>query len=158
MKQLRYFSFLILLLIATASQAQISVGPGIVYGFDVEEIGLQARGVYSINETWRGQADFTYYLEDNDFISFWEFNTNANYIFVDNGNSIVYALAGLQFFHVKIEDVLFGGDVSDTDTGLNLGIGGQLGLSDKITGFGEAKFTVGGAEQLLIAAGVLIGL
>ena len=60
MKQL-HFSFFFLLFAAFTAEAQVSVGPGLAYGFDIEELGIQARGQYSFNETWRGEADFIFH-------------------------------------------------------------------------------------------------
>ncbi|MEM6396686.1 MAG: hypothetical protein AAF741_10090 [Bacteroidota bacterium] len=159
MKTLRYaFILLGLTFMANTANAQLMLGGGVAYGIDIEELALQVRGVYSFNETWRGQADFTYYLDGIEDISFSEINLNGNYIFSDNGTTLFYALAGLNFGIVSGEDI-FGNSRSNTDTGLNIGAGGNFAIGDGGTMlFGEAKFSLGGTEQLLLAAGVLFSL
>ena len=137
-------------------QAQISAGAGLAYGFEVEEIGVQIRGAYRVNDTWRGETDYTYYLDGTENVSFWELNLNGNYIFFDNGSAKAYALAGLNFFHVNL-DLVFA-DGSTTETGFNLGAGGELGISDRLKGFAELKYAISDADQLLLAAGVLFNL
>src|SRR5690625_7377351 len=46
----------------TVSQAQISVGGGLAYGLDVEELGIQARGTYVLNEDMGLGGDSIYWL------------------------------------------------------------------------------------------------
>src|SRR5690625_1217639 len=46
----------------TVSQAQSSVGGGLAYGLDVEELGIQASGTYVLNEDMRLGADIIYWL------------------------------------------------------------------------------------------------
>jgi hypothetical protein len=41
---------------------------------------------------------------------------------------------------------------------LNLGAGGEFVVADKFNAFAEAKFGLGGAEQLLISAGIYFTL
>ena len=145
-----------LLFVTNTVQAQLKVGGGLGFGFDVENLALQARGVYGINEQFRGEADFSYYLEGTDGLSYWEFNLNGNYMIINSGGFNIYALAGLNFFHFSTETII--GNVSDTDTGLNIGGGAEMGLTDNVNLFGEAKFVLGGADQLFVAVGALFSL
>lgn len=150
-------ALLVLLFVATTAQAQLSVGGGLGYGFDIEALGIQGRAVYGITDQIRGQADFTYFLEGTDGVTSWEFNVNGNYMLTSSGGFDIYALAGLNFAHVTVDLGPFG-NASNTDTGLNIGAGAQMGLSDNLNFFGEAKFSLGGSDQLFLGAGVLIGL
>ncbi|MCB9081659.1 MAG: outer membrane beta-barrel protein [Lewinellaceae bacterium] len=143
--------------LATTSFAQLSVGAGLAYGTGVEELGIQVRGIYGFNDTWRGGADFIYYLDGAEGVSFWEFNVNGHYIFADSGQLKTYAFAGLNFTHVTVDLGQFG-SAGNTDTGVNLGAGAQLKLSDKISGLGEVKYVLGGGDQLVLSAGVLVNL
>ena len=147
-------------LASLTAQAQFSFGGGAVLGLNANEFGVQARGQYDINETWRGAADFTLYFPGQN-ISAFEINANAHYKFLDNGEGQVkaYALGGLNFtrFSVDIPDLGFGlpgFDPSYTDVGLNLGAGANLPLGERLMGYAEAKFAVGSSEFGL-AAGIL---
>ncbi|PHI19123.1 hypothetical protein CEQ90_14520 [Lewinellaceae bacterium SD302] len=163
MKALRYSLFLLLFAgFGLTASAQLSLGGGLGYNLEAEELGINVRGVYGFNETWRGQAGFTYYLA-GEGINFSEFNLNANYVFSDNGDgTLIYALAGINFFRVGFDDINVGGIVIDgassTETGLNIGAGINLGLSDNISVFGEAKYVISDFDGLGLFAGILYNL
>lgn len=53
---------LLALMIFTDAKAQFSAGGGILYGFDLERVGIRADGLYTINESWRAGADVGYYF------------------------------------------------------------------------------------------------
>lgn len=113
------FALIVLFCAVTMAQAQISVGGGLGFGLDVEELAIQGRGVYEINDKFRGEGDFNYYLDGTDGVSYWELNLNANYMIATEGALEFYALAGLNFFHFSTDLGIFG-ETSDTDTGLNI--------------------------------------
>jgi outer membrane scaffolding protein for murein synthesis (MipA/OmpV family) len=48
-------------------KGDISVGAGVTYGFDIEELGIQANGTYTLNENMRVGADIIYWLTDAEF-------------------------------------------------------------------------------------------
>ncbi|TVR14973.1 MAG: hypothetical protein EA391_11715 [Balneolaceae bacterium] len=65
MKKLMYFIAVAIITtgISCNVKAQdISIGGGISYGFDIEEIGIQLSGTYGLNENMRVGADIVYYL------------------------------------------------------------------------------------------------
>jgi transketolase C-terminal domain/subunit len=64
---------------------------------------------------------------------------------------MVYALARLQFVRVSAESG--GNSNSDSETGINIGTGGECILSFAKL-FAEIKFDVGAFEQLNIGAGL----
>ncbi|MEZ4885574.1 MAG: hypothetical protein R3E32_12650 [Chitinophagales bacterium] len=137
-------------------QAQTKLGGGIAYGFDVSELGIQLRGVHQFNDTWGGGADFVYYLDGVKDFSIWEFNVNAHYFLTSTDQAKLYALAGLNLFGASF--TFLGETISNTEPGLNVGAGGQVGISDKISGIAELKFSIGDASQLLFGAGILVDL
>ena len=153
MKALRYSLFLLLFAgFGLTAQAQLSVGGGLAFNLEAEELGINVRGMYDINGTWRGQAGYTFYLT-GEGADFSEINLNANYVFSDNGDGTkFYALAGLNFFTVSFD--LFGLDGSATETGFNLGAGANIGLSDNLSLFGEAKYILSDFDGLGLFAGV----
>lgn len=158
MRILRYTLTLCLLsFFGFAAQAQLQFGGGAALIGNFNSFGVQARGQYQINETWRAAADFTYLFPE--IGSAWEFNPNAHYIFQDDGaGKKFYALAGLGVYHYDLGlNNVFGIDIggSFTDIGLNVGAGANIPLGG-ITGYAEAKFGIGGSEFGL-AVGVLFG-
>lgn len=159
MKALRYSLFLLLFAgFGLTASAQLSLGGGVSYNLDAEEVGINVRGVYGFTETLRGQAGFTYYLV-GDGLTLTEFNLNGNYVFSgEPGGTMFYGLAGLNFFSASVDLGQFGGKVSATETGLNLGGGVNLGLSDSVMFYGEAKYVLSDASGLVLTAGVLFNL
>ncbi len=155
MKKL-FLSFVLVFASFFSLNAQTGLGGGIAYGFDVSELGIQLRGVHQFNDTWGGGADFIYYLEGVEDVSIWEFNANAHYMLTSTDQATLYALAGINLFGASVS--FLGETVSNTETGLNLGAGGKIGISDNISGIGELKFSIGDASQLLLAAGILFNL
>ena len=186
---------LLALMIFKDAKAQFSAGGGILYGFDLERVGIRADGLYTINESWRAGGDFGYYFPKSEFgakISWWELNLNAHFVFLDNDDFRVYALAGINYITVSFSDednppgnipgvagfartmskengqqvespvmaltsnasaIDFSG--SDSETGLNLGIGGEYKVSFGSV-FSELKYAgiAGAADQIVFGAGV----
>ena len=143
---------LFLLLFATEIRAQFSLGPGLAFGTDVDEIGIQVRGINSFTDQWRGSADVIYYLDGLKDFSIWEINLNAHYVFADANKFNAYALAG---FNVLLFSASFLGESStSTEAGLNLGTGGQYFISDKVSGLVELKYTISDLNQLVIGLGL----
>ncbi len=95
------FTILLVMMVSyTDAQAQIKVGGGLLYGFDIERAGLRLDGLYRINENFRAAADFGYYfpetIGDAEY-KWWELNANVHYLFVDNEDWTFYALAGINY-------------------------------------------------------------
>lgn len=139
-------------LLAYGASAQIRVGGGLGYGTDISEVGLNIRGLYQINDNIGAQADFMFYFVGEN-LSYTEFNVNGNYFF-GTEQFRPYALAGLNISRLKAS-VPFFGSITDTEIGLNVGGGGMYDINDMISVFGEAKYIVSNADQLVITAGVL---
>jgi opacity protein-like surface antigen len=155
------FAAFISLAFSNIATAQISVGGGLAFGTEVEELGIQAGGVYTINEEFRAGADFIYYLtgDDSGFgdnFTWWEFNANGHYLFVTEEDLIVYALGGLNFASFSYdfpEFQGFGGNVSETEIGLNVGAGLEYGLGFADL-YAELKYALSSADQLVLSAGL----
>lgn len=155
------FVAFISLAFSNIASAQISVGGGLAFGTEVEELGIQAGGVYTINEEFRAGADFIYYLtgDDGDFganFTWWEFNANGHYLFLTEEDMIVYALGGLNFASFSYDFDLGGfggGSVSETEIGLNVGAGIEYGLGFADL-YGELKYALSSADQLVLSAGL----
>lgn len=153
MKIKHFFLTLIVLAgVQFAANAQLRLGAGLGYGFDIEELGLQFRGVYTISDPWRGAADFVFYFDGVEDLSIWELNLNGHYTFINDEKKTVYALAGLNFLKFNYDASSTFAD--NSDTGLNLGAGLEIPISESIEFFSEARFSLGGSEQFFISAGV----
>ncbi|MCS7176384.1 MAG: hypothetical protein NZ960_01975 [Candidatus Kapabacteria bacterium] len=138
---------------ANVAFAQIHLGVGLCFGSDIEKPGIDLRGYYGLSPTLRLTPNFHYFFTESG-TSFWTIDLNAHYIFYEHRRQQrAYGLFGLQYAR---RDIGFE-TVSDSEIGLNVGIGGETRV-DFGAIFGEIKFVLGGAEQLVIGAGLRFSL
>lgn len=157
MKLFKNFLITLCLVMTFSSlQAQLKLGGGVGYGFDIEELGILVRGAYPITEEITGNGTFLYYLV-GDGLSLWELDLDGQYNFYATDAFSAYGIGGLQIARASV-DLGSIGSASDTEIGFNVGGGVNLGISEAIDFFGELRFSIGGTEQLLVAAGVLFAL
>lgn len=135
------------------ANAQLKLGAGIAYGTEGSDLGLQFRGVYTITDPWRAAADYIYYFDGVEDLSIWELNFNGHYVFINDEKKTLYALAGLNIIKANYDSA--SGLADNSDTGLNLGGGIEIPLS-RVEIYAEARFTLGGSDQLLLCGGVQI--
>jgi len=147
--------FAVALLFPSEADAQIRLGAA--DGTDTE-IGVTAGFFRPVTaqgaEGLSVGFDGTFYLPEkntvggSDFTStFFELNANAHYPVSNMSSGSLYALGGLQYAHASVETPF--GDASSSDLGLNLGAGLNFGKL-----FVEAKYGIGGFEQLALSAGL----
>ena len=146
---------------AQTSEGAMRVGAQLGYGTEIESLGIGARFDYAITDQILLAPDLMYFFgksEGSLDYNWFDINLNGNYLF-DIGNSTIvpYALAGLNFAIVSVDyDVGIGpgdGDSSSTEIGFNLGGGADFAVGT-LTVFGELRFVLGDADQLVIAGGV----
>ena len=171
MKKTTLLIFTAVLTLATyhTSQAQISAGGALMYGDEVEQIGLRIDGSYMINEDIDVNANLGLYLPDNTNLgggneftaTYWELNVNGQYSLYTSEESglSAYALAGINVLGVSTEfsGPNVSGSDSDSEIGLNIGGGASYPMNFGNL-FGELKYVIGDADQLNIAAGIRIPL
>lgn len=147
----KVFVIMLLSVAAYTAQSQILVGGGLGYGTGAEELGLNLRAGYLFTENIGAAADFMlYFTPDN--VSYSEINLNGNYFF-STEEFRPYALLGLNYSTVSVTLPFFG-TVKNSEIGLNIGAGAQYWLKENIALFGEARYVLGNADQLVIAVGV----
>jgi hypothetical protein len=162
MKNLVKISFFVLVLFSFSGlKAQISGGLGLVYGSNINNIGITLNGNYEFNEQWSAAPTFTYFFK-KDYISWSALDLDVNYQFsgLDNVGKL-YAIGGLNMTFYKWDYDLgvigYDGTVTGSEVGLNLGIGLSVPVSEKMLVAPEIKYTVGGANYLRIGAKVMLG-
>src|SRR5699024_365082 len=142
------------------SEGDVNIGVGLIYGSQVESIGLKVDGYYTINENFRAGAEIGYFFPDKTTIfgteiktNYFSIDLNGHYIFYNEDELMAYGLAGLNILSISVSGG--GTSNSDSEVGLNLGAGIEYAV-DFGNLFGELKFAgIGGdADQLVIAAGV----
>lgn len=127
---------------AQNTQGDWHIGGGVGYhlDFDDDNVGIVIEGLYSFRDDIRVAAGILYYFVDDDNTTFYDLNANAHYLFKNDEELRIYALAGINIFNVSVD---FEGDSwSDDETGFNLGAGIEYDLTS-IMLFGELKLTTG---------------
>lgn len=130
-----------------SAEAQFKFGAGI--SFLVSELGFGARGHYTIDDQFAGQASFNYYLQSG--ITLWDLNLDVHYSGFDIGDVESFALtpfAGINFFNASVLGI------SASTTNLNIGVNGTMPLTDSLDLYIEPKITIGNGGAFGIAAGV----
>jgi hypothetical protein len=139
-------------LVGVPVRGQVSLGVGLCYGSDIKEAGLDLRVLQSFTREVRGALDFEYFFTGSG-TSFWTLDANVHYIFTEDrrAGQRIYGIAGLQYARQSV-DIGFG-TASDSEIGLNIGIGGETRL-DFGSLFGEVKYVLGNWDQLVLTAGL----
>ncbi|HEU5289986.1 MAG TPA: outer membrane beta-barrel protein [Cyclobacteriaceae bacterium] len=160
MKKLILVAGVILAVVAFSStaQAQIKtrVGPMLAFtGGDFDETGVGIVGEFGVAQKVSIAPQFILYFPGND-VNLFEFNFNANYYFFNQDIFELYGLGGLNIAHVGYDNA--NGDYSNTELGLNLGIGTNFEIGKKFVPFAEFRLTIGEYDQIGLGLGVKFNL
>jgi hypothetical protein len=148
MKKSIFFAALIIgIMSASSLKAQFSIGPGFFYASSnaAGGIGLVANGNYDITEKFGAMADYTYYLTSGSK-KWWSLDVDGTYVFFKKSVEW-YALAGLDFLYYKAPS-----GNSYNYTGVNIGVGWKVTISDKIKLVPEWRYTFGTPNYLRLGA------
>lgn len=153
--------------LSAQDRGDLSFGGGITYGFDIEEIGIQAVGIYSLNNNIRVGADFNYWLSEDESIfgssfssTFFEINGNVHYLFYNNEELVIYGIGsiGIHYASISIDIQGLGSDsATDTELGLGLGAGAEYNLGP-IKLYLEPRLFLSGFDQFTLSTGVRVPL
>jgi len=131
-------------------QAQFSAEAGLTFQTKVKKAGVQVKGVYDVTEKIAGAAGINFIFSESApgvKTSLTEINLDGHYMLLQEEKFSFYPLAGLNFTRSKVKfDTQVLGDlgVSNTTTGLNVGGGILLPISDAIRIVVEAKGVLAG--------------
>ena len=90
---------------AQVHQGETAAGINLVYGSEIESLGLGARFQYGILDQLRAEVGFNGFFQHN-HTSCWDVNLNAHYLFPLGDKLKVYPLAGLSFTNWKADLIL----------------------------------------------------
>jgi hypothetical protein len=175
---LKTFFVAVLFFVVAESQAQISVGGGLWYGTDINNLGISVNGKYDINEQWAAAPSFTYFLE-KDYLKWSVLDLDVNYAITELENvGSLYGIGGLAITFWKVDfgndyhidtdmeeygDYDFGyddfaSDASSSDIGINLGVGLKIAASENLAIAPEIKYTISNGGYLRVGAKIFFGL
>ncbi len=144
------------LMITTTAEAQrISAGGGVGYGSKSENVNFQVNAYYQLPTLPLRLGGDVGFSKPEDNLTEVETNLNVHFMTLDTELLSIYTITGLNVLYARFSDDDF--SESDTDTGFNLGAGGELDLGFG-RGFGEAKYIVGSDrdEQWVFGVGVRV--
>ena len=167
--------------VAMAQKDVKAVGLNLNYGSEIKNVGIGAKFQYGITDAVRGEASFNYYLE-KDGLSMWDLNANIHYL-IDVAEKIkVYPLAGIGYANFKSswgfeydeeydygdyyslksrngwdydEEDMEGGSVNSGEIVVNLGVGAEYQLNEKLSIGAELKYQIiDNFNQIVLGVGV----
>jgi opacity protein-like surface antigen len=142
------------------AQQPIHAGAHLAYGLeDFSKLGVGVHATYPFTDLIAGAGSFTVHFP-GDGLSFWDLNLNAHYRFPLEGNITPYAGGGLNYARLSFDlpPILGGGSVSSSEVGLNVLGGAFMDLENDWRLFGEARFVISDADQLVLTFGVSLPL
>lgn len=140
-------------------KAQFSIGPGIHYGTQIEQIGISANANYDFTDKFGVMGGYTYFLPKNS-LNWWALDFDGTYSFLSlSDKSKLYALAGLNLLYYKYPAIGdYVGSNSLSYTGVNIGAGWKLRLGKKMDLVPEVRYTFGNADYLRFGVKLMFGL
>lgn len=157
MKKGIFLAMMILGIMTVSSvKAQFSVGPGIVYGTQIETIGVDGVIHYAFPNKIGIMGGYTYFFEKS-HVNWSSIDVDATYDFYSMGDKgSLYALAGVDFLHSKVK--VGAVNVTGNDTGVNVGAGWKIGMGSKMSLVPEVRYTFGGGDFLRVGVRLMFGL
>ena len=114
---------------AQVQQGETAVGANLVYGSEIESMGIGARFQYGILDQLRAEVGLNYFFEHN-HTSWWDVNINAHYLVrLWNEQLYIYPLAGLNYTMTKGKLPGMRAD-EENHVGLNLGAGVEYEITN----------------------------
>ncbi len=135
------------------------VGVGLGWGSEIEELGFGVNAEFFLNDKISLNPGFIFFLVDDgpfDNQNFWTMNINANYYFAQEGSVDFYGLGGLNLSTYSWKSN--GEKDSNTELGINLGIGANFDVGGTVQPYAEMKYVLGDYDQLVLFFGAKIDI
>ena len=121
---------------AQVQKGETAVGVNLVYGSEIESMGIGTRFQYGIWDQLRAEVGLNYFFE-KDHVNWWDVNLNAHYLVgLWNDKLYIYPLAGLNYTMVKA------GDIESNHIGLNVGAGVEYEINEHFGANLEYRHTI----------------
>lgn len=150
---------------ARGVQAQ-RFGPQVAFGDDTD-FAIGARGILALGSIGNageqnvdGVLSFNYFIDACDNCTYFEIDGLGKYNFNPSGSVVPYVVGGIDiaYFSFDYDEAIPGVDIDDSDTEIGLAAGGGIEFRlGELDAFADGRFTIGGAEQLVLAFGILFG-
>jgi outer membrane protein X len=126
---------------AQVHQGETAVGANLVYGTEIESLGLGARFQYGILDQLRAEVGFNGFFAHN-HRTWWDVNINAHYLLgLWNNQLYFYPLAGLNYTMTKVSMPGVSSD-EENHIGLNVGAGIEYEINEHFGANFEFRHTI----------------
>gem|GEM_PF-1815433 len=178
MRVILFFSVITLCCLTAEGQwpdYRLSGGGGVVYGSlpDKIGVGINASGYYHFTTKMRLNPNFSYYIPYQKHRSdrtitqhFWELNCDFHYIFqIRNTQYAIYPLIGIILVgdrekneYTAEKDKIYNSDELRLYEGINIGVGGQYKVNDRMVLFADVKQSINVDFNTAVRIGILLGI
>jgi hypothetical protein len=149
-----------------------AVGGALIYGSEIRSLGFNILGSFSIKDNIRVAPDLSYFIpHHNDYLGWrevtdmFEINLNGHYLFPVVQNQIdIYPLVGFNLAFLTFRGEPKNPDLignpkydyrkNEIDPGLNIGVGGDYLINDKLNFLLELRYAISNYSQFAVKAGV----
>jgi opacity protein-like surface antigen len=142
---------------ATSAEAQgVRFAPQLSFGED-SDLGIGGRVNFDLSSTF-GSPGFNWissfdYFFPGDNVNYWELNSNLGWTIPGvRGNVRPYVGGGLNYAHISFDNCA--GDCGESEVGLNLMGGINIGTRTKLMPFIEGRIELNGGEQFVLTGGL----
>ena len=126
---------------AQVHQGETAAGVNLLYGSEIESLGIGAKFQYGILDQLRAEVGFNYFFE-HDHTTRWDVNLNAHYLLgLWNQQLYFYPLAGFNYTMTKVKVPGFGSD-EENHVGLNVGAGVEYDFNEHFGAILEYRHTI----------------
>jgi len=113
---------------AQVHQGETAVGVNLLYGSEIESMGLGARFQYGILDQLRAEVGFNGFFAHK-HTTWWDVNLNAHYLVpIRSEQFYIYPLAGVNYTMTKVK--LDGPSDEENHVGLNVGAGLEYEINE----------------------------
>ena len=138
----KFFALTLLAIVGVASafaqhKGEMAAGGNLLFGTEINSVGLGVKFQYGIIENLRAEASFNYYFKNKGY-HMWDLNANAHYLFPIANKFRAYPLAGFTIVNKGYSDI----DESITRLGLNLGGGVEYDVRPDFKLNAEFKYSI----------------
>lgn len=150
---------LVFVFVASAQKGVMGVGGNVLYGSEINMVGIGPKFQYGITNEVRVEGSFSYFFKHKGF-HMWDLSANAHYLFNITPKFRAYPLAGLTVVnrseYTKIVDETPETREAVTRFGLNLGGGCEYDVSRCVSLNAEVKYTVVSTiDQAVVGVGAV---
>lgn len=143
MKKLFAMIFVAVLALSASAQVyqgQAAAGLNLLYGSEIESMGIGARFQYAVIDQLRGQVEIDAYFKHN-HTNWYDVSINAEYLVsLKNDVLYLYPIAGLTYSMVTYKEL--GVKDEENHVGLNVGAGLEYEINDHFAATLEYRHTI----------------